>query len=151
MKRLLAAAALCMMVMPAGTEAAGVADCEIVKKTLNIEVESKNGTCTADFVRKNIQLTHMGKKQSPEAMGVAFHFSFENVDGQTAVMGELALLQDEVNPVIDELRKGKLDISALHNHMLYEEPRIMFLHFQGIGDIAKQAETVKRAIDRTSK
>lgn len=151
MRSILVAAAFCMMVIPAGTEAAGQADCDTVGKILNTEVESENGTCKAEIVRKSIQLTHMGKKVSPETMEVVFHFGFEKVDGHTAVMGELALLQDEVNPVIDELRKGKLEVSAVHNHMLHEEPRIMYVHFQGIGDIAKQAETIKKAIDKTSK
>jgi len=73
------------------------------------------------------------------------------VNDKTAVIGEFALLQEEVNPVIDELRKGNIDISALHNHMLFEEPRIMYLHFQATGNMTQQAETIKKAIAKTSK
>ncbi|MGA9227376.1 MAG: DUF1259 domain-containing protein [Mesobacillus sp.] len=47
------------------------------------------------------------------------------------VIGEFALPQEEVNPVIDELRKGNIDISAFHNHMLFEEPRTCTCTFKG--------------------
>ncbi|WP_353056058.1 DUF1259 domain-containing protein [Mesobacillus subterraneus] len=49
------------------------------------------------------------------------------------------------------MTKREVGISALHNHMLLEEPRIMYVHFQGIGNMAQQAKTIKAAIDQTSK
>lgn len=152
MKKLIMAAALFFtMLIPEVTNAQGQADCEALKKILNTHVESENGICKVEIVRENLKVTHMGKKMSPETMELVFHFGFEKTDSGTAVMGELALLQEEVNPVIDELRKGNLEVSALHNHMLHEEPRIMYVHFQGIGDISQQAKTIKNAIDKTSK
>lgn len=152
MKKLIMAAALFFtMLIPEVTNAQGQADCEALKKILNTAVESENGICKVEIVRENLKVTHMGKKMSPETMELVFHFGFEKTDSGTAVMGELALLQEEVNPVIDELRKGNLEVSALHNHMLHEEPRIMYVHFQGIGDISQQAKTIKNAIDKTSK
>ncbi|WP_251030305.1 DUF1259 domain-containing protein [Bacillus sp. ISL-35] len=138
--------------LPAAAQAQGNTDCEKLKNVFNTDVESVNGVCKVEIIREHIkQATFMGKKLSMEMMELAFHFSFEKVDGQTAVMGELALLQDEVNPVLEELAKGKLEVSALHNHMLFEKPRIMYLHFQGIGDMEQQAETIKAAIEKTSK
>jgi hypothetical protein len=151
MKSIMAIAAVLAFILPAAAYAQGQSDCEMLKGILNTDVEIDNGVCKVEIVRKNIKPTHMGKKMSPETMELVFHFGFEKVDGQTAVMGELALLQEEVNPVLDELRKGKLEVSALHNHMMHEEPRIMFVHFQGIGDIEQQARTIKAAIDKTSK
>ncbi|MEH7886565.1 DUF1259 domain-containing protein [Bacillus sp. JJ1609] len=102
-------------------------------------------------MRKSPNVTHIGNKLSPETMELVFNLVFEKVNNKTAVIGEFALLQEEVNPVIGELRKGNIDISALHNHMFFEEPRIMYLHFQGTGNMTQQAEAIKNAIAKTSK
>lgn len=134
---------------PAVMNAARQDNCDTLEKIFNTEVESEDGICSVEIVREKLELTHMGKKLSPKTMEVVFHFSFENVGNQTAVMGELALLEDEVNPVIDVLRKGNLEVSALHNHMIGEKPRILYVHFQGIGDLTQQANTIKKAIDIT--
>ncbi len=150
-KSIMAIAMVLAFSLPVTADAQEQAECEMLKGILNADVEVDNGVCKVEIVRKNIKPTHMGKKMSPETMELVFHFGFEKVDGQTAVMGELALLQEEVNPVLDELRKGKLEVSALHNHLLHEEPRIMYVHFQGIGDMVQQAKTIKAAIDKTSR
>ncbi|MBT2637636.1 MULTISPECIES: DUF1259 domain-containing protein [unclassified Bacillus (in: firmicutes)] len=152
MKRLLMVSTLVFALFLAGAvQAQGNANCKKLEKTFNTNVETENGVCKVEIVRENINPTHMGKKLSPETMELVFHFGFEKVDGQVAVMGELALMQEEVNPVLDELRKGKLEVTAVHNHMMHEEPRIMYVHFQGIGDMEQQAKTIKAAIDKTSK
>lgn len=152
MKRLLMVSTLVFALFLAGAvQAQGNADCEKLAKIFHTSVETEKGVCKVEIVRENIKPTHMGKKLSPETMELVFHFGFEKVDGQVAVMGELALLQEEVNPVLDELRKGNLEVSAVHNHMLHEEPRIMYVHFQGIGDLEQQGKTIMAAIDKTSK
>ncbi|UUZ97653.1 DUF1259 domain-containing protein [Paenibacillus sp. P25] len=58
-------------------------------------------------------------------------------------------MEKEVNPVIDALLQGGLEITALHNHMMGENPRIMYLHFQGMGDMNSLAQAVKNVIDKT--
>lgn len=136
---------------PTVISAQGKDNCEALQNIFDAEVESKNGICAVEIVREELELTHMGKKLSPKTMELVFHFAFEKADNnQTAVMGELALLEEEVNPVIDELRKGHIEVSALHNHMIHERPRILYVHFQGIGDLTQQAETIKKAIAKTS-
>jgi hypothetical protein len=54
----------------------------------------------------------------------------------------------EVNKVIRELRNGGINLAAVHNHMLDEEPRIFFLHYWGTGPVGKLAETVRNAFDQ---
>ncbi|WP_373233356.1 DUF1259 domain-containing protein [Cohnella sp.] len=103
-----------------------------------------------EIVRENLEVTYMGNKLSPEMMELVFIATFERVDKHTAVMGELALLDEEVNPVIDGLRQGGLDVSALHNHMIGEKPRILYVHFQGMGDVSQLAQTIKGAIEKTT-
>ncbi|MBT2694026.1 DUF1259 domain-containing protein [Bacillus sp. ISL-55] len=152
MKRSIMAITLVLaLFLPAGVQAQGNADCEKLKEIFDTKVKTENGVCRVEIVRQNIKLTLKGEELSPEMMELAFHIGFNKMDGQSAVIGELALLQEEVNPVIDELRKGKLEISALHNHMMQEEPRIMYLHFQGFGDMEQQAQAIKAAVDKTSK
>ena len=152
MKRSLITATMFFALFLAGAvQAQGNVDCDKLGKMFNTSVKSKNGVCKVEIDRKSIKPTNMGKKLSPEMMELGFEMNFEQKDGQTAVIGELALLQEEVNPVLDELRKGKLEVTALHNHMMFEEPRIMYVHFQGLGDMEQQAKTIQAAIDKTSK
>ncbi|PLR92565.1 DUF1259 domain-containing protein [Bacillus sp. T33-2] len=134
---------------PKGTLANQETNCKVLEQIFATDVEAENGVCKLEITRENLHVTHMGKKLSPETMELVFHISFENVDGQTAVIGEMALLENEINPVIDEFRKGNIDVSAIHNHMIHEQPRIMYLHFQGTGDLTQQAHTIKNAIGKT--
>lgn len=62
------------------------------------------------------------------------------------VMGDLCLLPQEVNPVMKRLRAGGYQITALHNHLLYEQPRVVFMHFMAQGDAANLAQTLRAAL-----
>lgn len=152
MKKWLLLVAVCLMFL--GPANSGIAqqqkvDCKLLENYFSSHVDEEDGICSVEIVRRDLNVMHMGKKMSPETMELVFHFSFENIGDQTAVMGELALQEKEINPVIDQLRKGNLEVSALHNHMIYERPRIMYVHFQGLGDIKQQAAAIKKAIEQT--
>jgi hypothetical protein len=70
--------------------------------------------------------------------------------GSSAVTyGDLVVLEDEVNPVIRKLEERGLELSALHNHLLHETPRIMFIHFVGHGDEVELATGVREALSLT--
>jgi Domain of Unknown Function (DUF1259) len=70
--------------------------------------------------------------------------------GSSAVTyGDLVVLEDEVNPVIRKLEERGLELSALHNHLLHETPRIMFIHFVGRGDEVELATGVREALSLT--
>ncbi|WJH33684.1 DUF1259 domain-containing protein [Paenibacillus sp. CC-CFT747] len=92
-----------------------------------------------------------GVPVSPELIELGFEANFEKKDSQTVVTGEFALLGEEVNPVVDALRKGGIEITAIHNHLIGEQPRILYLHFQGIGDRMALAKTVRLAIETVRK
>ena len=49
-------------------------------------------------------------------------------------MGDLVLTEDEINPVLSALQQGGIEQTALHNHLLFETPHVMYLHFEGQGD-----------------
>jgi hypothetical protein len=67
--------------------------------------------------------------------------------GQDVMMGDFVLLQEEVNPVMSALLDNGLDVTALHNHFFWEEPRIFFMHIHGHGKAVDLARKVKPSID----
>jgi hypothetical protein len=70
--------------------------------------------------------------------------------GSTAVTyGDLVLLEDEINPVISKLEERGLELSALHNHLLHETPRIMYIHFVGRGNEEEMAKGIREALALT--
>lgn len=63
------------------------------------------------------------------------------------MMGDLVLLEDEVNPVMSALLNSGLEVTALHNHFFFESPRIFYMHVHGYGKTADLARIVKPAVD----
>src|SRR5438876_444381 len=68
-------------------------------------------------------------------------------DGTDVMMGDLVLLEDEVNPVMSALLDNGLEVTALHNHFFFESPRIFYMHVHGYGQAADLATKVKPAVD----
>ena len=70
--------------------------------------------------------------------------------GTTAITyGDLVLLDDEINPVISKLEERGIELSALHNHLLHEDPRIMYIHFVGRGNEVEMAKGIREALALT--
>ena len=67
--------------------------------------------------------------------------------GQEVLMGDLVLLQEEVNPVMSALLEQGLEVTALHNHFFWEEPRIFYMHIHGHGKALDLAQRLKPALD----
>jgi hypothetical protein len=123
--------------------------CKVLEQIFGTNAKAEKGVCKVEIPR-NIPITFRGIKLSPETMELEFIATFEQIThGKTVVTGEFSLLESEVTPVLDTLRKGNLEISAIHNHWIYEKPRIIYLHFQGVGDMKNLAQTVKAAIQAT--
>jgi len=80
-------------------------------------------------------------------MGVNTWATFAGTPEAAVVDGDFAMLQDEVQGVLKALRIGDVYVVAIHNHMIGEEPRIVFLHFWGKGRPEALAKTVKAALD----
>src|SRR6185369_14055689 len=64
------------------------------------------------------------------------------------VMGDLVLFQDEVNPVMSAALENGLDVTALHNHFFYDEPKVYFMHIGGEGSVENLATAVKKVWDK---
>ncbi len=65
------------------------------------------------------------------------------------VMGDLVLLEKEINPVISALAEANINVTALHNHFLGEKPRIMYMHIHGLGQMGALARGIRKALDKT--
>jgi biotin operon repressor len=87
----------------------------------------------------------------PTSMGVATAINFQPTGaGKAAITGDFVLLGKEVNPVIRALRENGIEVTALHSHMLTEEPRLFFMHFWANEDAVKLAKGLKVALDQTN-
>jgi Domain of Unknown Function (DUF1259) len=85
----------------------------------------------------------------PPAMGTATAINFQPTsDERAAITGDFVMTAHEVNPVIRALREQGIQVSALHNHMLDEEPRLFFLHFWANDDAQKLARGLRAALDQ---
>jgi hypothetical protein len=84
-------------------------------------------------------------------MGVAQAINFQPTgDGKAAITGDFVLTADEVNPVIKALRSNGIEVTAVHSHMLDEQPRLFFLHFWANDDAVKLAKGLRAALDKTA-
>jgi hypothetical protein len=87
----------------------------------------------------------------PNSMGVATSLNFQPTGGgKAAITGDFVLVAKEVNPVIKALRENGIAVTALHSHMLQEQPRLFFMHFWANDDAVKLAKGLRAALDQTN-
>jgi hypothetical protein len=87
----------------------------------------------------------------PASMGVATSLNFQPTGNRkAAITGDFVLLASEVNPVIKALRENGVEVTALNNHMLTENPRLFFMHFWANDDAVKLAKGLRAALDQTN-
>lgn len=112
----------------------------------------KKGDFKANVFKVNIPRSDL--KVSVDGVAVPTPFGFggwlamtKGNKGQNVMMGDLVLLEDEVNPVMSALLDNGLEVTALHNHFFWETPRIFYMHVHGMGKPAELAQKVKAAVD----
>jgi hypothetical protein len=117
------------------------------KKGKYVEAES---LYTVSLPRNDLKVSVKGESV-PISFGFGGWVSFKKtLDGKSAVlMSDTVLLQEEVNPLITAAHSNGLEISAIHNHFFYEEPRIFYMHLHGAGDAASLAKSYAAAIKTT--
>ena len=96
--------------------------------------------------RSDLKVT-IDKRPAPTPFGFGGWVALTKGDGMDVMMGDLVLTEDEVNPVMSALLQNGLDVTALHNHFFWEQPRIFYMHVHGMGTPADLATRVKPAID----
>jgi hypothetical protein len=100
------------------------------------------------FPRSDLQVTARGVQIQP-ALALGGWVAFKRMGDQAMAMGDLVLLEDEVNLVMSALQQGGVAQTALHNHLLGASPQVMYMHIQGHGDAVRLAETIRAALALT--
>jgi len=109
-----------------------------------------NGGILQIAVPRSEKITDSGMNVPP-SMGVATALNFQPTgNGKAAITGDFVLLGSEVNPVIKALRQNGIAVTALHSHMLMEDPRLFFMHFWANDDAVKLAKGLRAALDNTN-
>ncbi len=107
------------------------------------------GVVRFNMPRKDLHVTLAGTEIKPGlALGAwaAFHHVGDN---DAMVMGDLVLTEDEVAPVMKALLDGGIEVTAIHNHLIGESPKIIYIHMGGHGDPVKMAQTITQAVRLT--
>jgi hypothetical protein len=109
-----------------------------------------NGGILQFSVPRGEEITDSGMTVPP-AMGVATALNFQPTGGgKAAITGDFVLLGTEVNPVLRTLRENGIEVTALHSHMLDEQPRLFFMHFWANADAVKLARGLGAALQKTN-
>ncbi len=124
-------------------------DFDQVEKALGAKGQVEEGALVVRFPRTDLSVTLDGVLL-PTAMGLVSWTAWKNMGDQTLVVGDLVLLEKEVNPVISLLEEAQIDIAAVQNHFMGEHPRVMFIHFEGMGKGAELARGLKNALGKTA-
>jgi hypothetical protein len=148
MKRFVMGVALCLT----GTLAAAQqppampAEYQQVLTTLNRQGDYAASVLKVNIPRNDLNVTVAGVK-TPTPFGFGGWVAMTKGDGgMNVLMGDLVLTQDEVNPVMSALLDNGLEVTALHNHFFWDEPRMFFMHVHGMGTPAALAAKLKPAL-----
>ena len=121
-----------------------------ISKILGHSGEMNRGVYKVTIGRPDVELQAHGGKVST-FMGFNTWASWQGTPQKAAVAGDFAMLEHEVAPVIKALVENGIEVVAVHNHMVHEEPRIFFLHYWGVGPAEKLAQGLKEALNQTGK
>jgi hypothetical protein len=111
-----------------------------------------NGGVYQFAVPRRDPITENGMQLTPPGpTGVATAIGFQPTGGgKAAITGDFVLTGEEVNPVIKTLRENGIEVTAVHSHMLTEQPRLIFMHFWANDDAVKLAKGLRAALDKTA-
>jgi hypothetical protein len=109
----------------------------------------QNGKLLQYTFPRNEKLTESGMEMPP-SMGMATSINFQMDGNRAATTGDFVLLADEVNPVVKALTENGITPTAIHTHMLHDEPHLFMMHFWAVGDPQKLAMGLKAALDKAN-
>src|SRR5438874_4475979 len=110
--------------------------------------EMPGGVYRVGIGRSDLTVSVDGVQIKP-TLALGSYLAFKKMGKEAIVMGDLVLLQEEVNPVMKKLIEQGIQITAIHNHLLRATPQVMYMHYQGHGDAAKLAAAVRSALEES--
>lgn len=145
--RLLQTSLLCaaFWIVPAVFAADAALDTGRIEQLIGLKgtLNQQEGVFKVNFPRKDFQATVGGSRLIPD-QGLTAWAAFSRAGEHVMVMGDIVLLENEVNPVMSAALDSGLEVTALHNHFLWDSPRVMFMHIGGVGNEAEMARAVGR-------
>jgi hypothetical protein len=133
---------------PAASAAGSTPDWSKVEAILGKSGKHNGQLLQYSFPRKE-KLLENGMEMPP-AIGMATGINFQMDGAAAGITGDFVLLADEVNPVVKALTENGIAVTAIHNHMLYDDPRLFMMHFWAVSDPEKLAIGLKAALDKTN-
>src|SRR5689334_662421 len=142
-----------------GDPSKGTASTEAVQNTLDTKrlddivgykAEMSKGVYKYTIGRPDVQLKEHGVTVTT-FMGFNTWAAFQGTPEHAAVAGDFTMLENEVASVIKALIENGIEVVAVHNHMVHEQPRIFFLHYWGVGNAEQLAKGLRAALDQTGK
>ena len=121
------------------------AEYQAVLTTLGKKGDFKDGVLKVNIPRADLTVK-IGQRSAPTPFGFGGWVALTPGQGMQVMMGDLVLTEDEVNPVMSALLDNGLEVTALHNHFFWEQPRIFYMHVHGMGTAADLAAKLKPAV-----
>jgi hypothetical protein len=111
------------------------------------ELSEKEGVLKVSVPRTDLDISVAGVKMTPP-LGLTSWAAFQKAGDHAMVMGDMVVLEDQVNPVMSAALESGLEVTALHNHFLWDAPKVMFMHIGGMGDEAQLAGAVGKVFTK---
>jgi len=148
MKRMPLATLVCLVFWSVSGYAQEIpSDYQDVLKSLDRKGDFKDGVLKVNIPRNDLNITVQGVAV-PTPFGFGGWVAFtKTTDGHEVMMGDLVLLQEEVNPVMSALLDNGIEVTALHNHFFWDDPHVFYMHVHGMGRAADLARRVKPPLD----
>ncbi|HWI65864.1 MAG TPA: DUF1259 domain-containing protein [Symbiobacteriaceae bacterium] len=123
--------------------------CPQVGQILGGEAKCEERVCTVSIPRKGIRATILGRPiHSDEVLGVALVFEGLDAQGRALCLGEATLLEGEVSPFVRDMSRSGIRITAIHNHWMEDQPRLIYIHFQAVMDPERFAQRIAPTLKR---
>lgn len=129
---------------------ANTLDTKKLDELIGYKAEMSKGVYKYTIGRPDVKLKEHGVSVST-FLGFNTWVAFQGSPDHAAVAGDFTMLEDEVAGVIKALVENGIEVVAVHNHMVHEQPRIFFLHYWGVGNAEQLAKGLKAALDQTGK
>src|SRR3954469_24982063 len=110
------------------------------------EWNENEGVFRVQVPRSDLNVTAAGARLTPP-LGLTAWAAFTKAGAHAVVMGDIVLTEDQVNPAMSAALDSGLEVTALHNHFFWEQPRVMFMHIGGMGDEEKLAAAVGKIFE----